>query len=311
MDKKILIIAKPDVEAKLHAWQDNIAAIRRLSRHTLRNYSHDLTEFLRFVAEHIGHPPSLDDLSKLKITDFRSWLSRLSQDELTARSRARSLSSVRSFFHWLDNTGTLHNPAISLIRTPRIHKTLPRPISEDEAQKMMGDTSLFRNDWQGVRDRSLFFLLYGGGLRINEALSLNHGDIAGMHDSIKVTGKGNKQRIVPILESVRQMIEMYVSCCPFPTDKNCPVFYGARGKRLNQGVAQREMRFIRHQLGLPDTVTPHALRHSFATHILRHGGNIREIQELLGHASLSSTQKYTELNIEDLRETVEHFHPRH
>ncbi len=311
MDKNILIIAKPDVETKIHGWQDNIASIRRLSRHTLRNYSHDLTEFLRFISSHIGHPPSLNDLSELKITDFRSWLSHLSQHELTARSRARAVSSVRNFFHWLDKTGTLHNPAISLIRTPKIHKTLPRPISETEASKMMNDSSLFRDDWQGIRDRALFFLLYGGGLRIDEALSLNHGDIADMSETIKVTGKGNKQRIVPILDIVRKMIELYVSNCPFSTDKTCPVFYGARGKRLNQGVAQREMRSIRHQLGLPDTVTPHALRHSFATHILRHGANIREIQELLGHASLSSTQKYTELDIEDLRNTVEHFHPRH
>ncbi len=210
----------------------------------------------------------------------------------------------------MDKTGVLHNSAIRLLRTPKIRKSLPRPLTETDAVRLMDDDSIFRDDWQGLRDKALFCLLYGAGLRINEAISLNNNSFIDCVDAITVTGKGNKQRMVPILPVVRQTIELYVSQCPYSKDKNSPVFYGAQGKRLNQGVAQREMRRIRTLLGLPDTVTPHALRHSFATHILRNGANIREIQELLGHASLSSTQKYTELNIEDLRDTLTKFHPR-
>lgn len=308
--KSSLIIASPDVEKALLDWQANLTGIRRLSKHTARAYGHDVSEFLRFITDYQGKPPNYNDLSELKITAFRAWVADLTRDNLSNRSRARAVSSVRNFFTWLDRQGILHNAAIKILRTPKLNKTLPRPITVTDAQNMMNDSDLFRSDWQGLRDKALFGLLYGCGLRIDEALSLNHGDFSHDDEMLMVTGKGQKQRRVPVLPAVRTYLETYISVCPHATEKGNPIFYGARGKRLNQGVAQREMRNVRVLLGLPDTLTPHALRHSFATHILQSGANIRVIQELLGHASLSSTQKYTELDIEDLRDTVSQFHPR-
>lgn len=297
-----------DLENTFNQWMDWIANGRRLSKHTVRAYQTDLTDFFNFISGHLGHAVGLKDLSDLKLSNFHSWLAKKAAGEVSKRSRARAVSSVRHFYRWLDKQGILHNPAIQLLRTPKMDRTLPRPLSKIAAQDVMA-MAADGADWVALRDYALFTLLYGGGLRIDEGLRLNHRDLP-TGDEMVITGKGNKQRMIPVLPIVKEALEAYIKSCPYPLGKDDPVFYGKQGKRLNPGVAQRQMRHIRRSLNLPDTVTPHALRHSFATHILNNGANIREIQELLGHESLSTTQRYTELETEDLRRVIEASHPR-
>lgn len=297
-----------DLENTFNQWLDWIANGRRLSKHTVRAYQTDLNDFFHFLANHLGKAIALHDLSDLKLSHFHSWLAQKAGRDVSKRSRARAVSSVRHFYTWLDKQGILHNPSIQLLRTPKLDRTLPRPLTPDAATGVM-EMAIDGGDWTALRDYALFTLLYGGGLRIDEALSLNYRDLPS-HDEMTVTGKGKKQRVIPVLPIVKDALEAYIKACPYGGEKDDPLFYGARGKRLNPGVAQRQMRQIRRLLNLPDTVTPHALRHSFATHILNNGANIREIQELLGHESLSTTQRYTELQTEDLRRVIELNHPR-
>jgi integrase/recombinase XerC len=199
---------------------------------------------------------------------------------------------------------------IKLLRHPKIDRNLPRPMQTESIEQVLHETEQQHDNWIGLRDRALFILLYGAGLRIDEALRLNCADWPISGDSFTITGKGNKQRQIVILDVVEKAVANYRTACPFAEQATRPLFMGVQGKRLNQGVVQRSMRHIRSLLNLPDTVTPHALRHSFATHLLLDGVNIRAIQELLGHSSLSSTQRYTELDISDLRATIEKWHPR-
>lgn len=210
----------------------------------------------------------------------------------------------------MDRNGILHNAAISTVRSPKLPHKLPRPLLEAQAMNILESADLLcKEDWVGQRDRALFTLLYGCGLRIDEALSLNVRDMP--HDGkIRVMGKGSKEREVPVIDIVEQTLNAYLEQCIFPTDPDRPLFVGTRGGRLNQGVAQKSMRSLRSTLGLPETATPHALRHSFATHLLQNGANLREIQELLGHSSLSTTQRYTEVNAEELMRVYKAAHPR-
>ncbi|MCD8498330.1 MAG: tyrosine recombinase XerC [Alphaproteobacteria bacterium] len=295
--------------SRLSQWRDYLQYEKALSRHTLRAYESDVHHFLDFLMAHLGKPPGLDDLSAVSIRDFRSWLSRKAMDGLSNASRARSLSGVKNFLSWLDKQGILHNAAVSVVRTPKLAHKLPKPILEKQAFELL-DMAGADNDWQALRDKALFTLLYGAGLRIDEALSLNIGDLAASRDFLIVTGKGRKQRQVPILAIVKSTIDNYLAARPFDSGPDMPLFIGARGGRLHQGVAQRSMRQIRVSLGLPETATPHALRHSFATHLLENGANLREIQELLGHASLSTTQRYTEINAKELLAIYKKAHPR-
>lgn len=303
------MILAPDLAECLDKWRDFLRYEKALSRHTLRAYEGDVQHFLNFLTEHLGAPPGLDALSSVNIRDFRSWLSRKAMQGNSNASRARSLSGVKNFLGWLDKQGILHNAAISVVRTPKQAHKLPKPILEKQAFALLDQAGL-GDDWQALRDKALFTLLYGAGLRIDEALSLNMGDLAASRDFLIVTGKGRKQRQVPVLAIVRQTLDVYLASRPFATESDSPVFMGARGGRLHQGVAQRAMRTIRASLGLPETATPHALRHSFATHLLENGANLREIQELLGHASLSTTQRYTEINAKELLAIYKKAHPR-
>lgn len=306
-------IALPDqpLEPLIVRWLDWITHGKRLSKHTVRAYQSDVLEFLTFMTTHRGESITLPVLADLSLTDFRAWVAARASHQQTARTRARGVSSVRHFFKWLDREGLVHNAAIQLLRHPKLPHTIPRPLEIPSAQAVLelAETSV-QEDWQGIRDRALFTLLYGAGLRIDEALRLNCRDWPQGQDAITITGKGNKQRQIVILDVVAEAMTSYLTHCPFIVTPERPLFMGKQGKRLNQGVAQRAMRTIRHMLNLPDTVTPHALRHSFATHLLVDGVNIRAIQELLGHASLSTTQRYTELDITDLRHVIEQKHPR-
>jgi len=300
-----------DLQEKFAKWLDYLVHEKRYSKHTLRAYSTDLFYFFAFLTQHLGKRPSLNDLGDITISDFRAWMSKITIDGACNRTRARELSSVRSFFRWLDKNGHLHNPAIGSIRTPKTPRKLPRPLPEEQAMKLVMNEEGFENQeaWIAVRDQALFTLLYGCGLRINEALQLNY-STRPYNKQVRVLGKGNKERIVPVLPIVEKAIEHYISECPHSFDANTPLFLGARGERLNQGVAQRQLRHIRRKLGLPENVTPHSLRHSFATHLLVHGTDLRSLQELLGHASVSTTQCYTDFDNAQLLEIYRKAHPR-
>ena len=257
--------------------------------------------FFDFAAEHLGKVPETADLAKLEVRDFRAYLSQRATRHIDKSSLARELSTLKNFFKWLARYDILRNPALSVIRTPRRAKVLPKALEVNDTFNVIDEAqNLASNSWQGLRDTAIFTLLYGCGLRISEALSLNVGDI-GNNDFLRIKGKGNKERIVPLLPVVVENINKYLAECPYQPKQGEPLFLGARGDRLVPRIIQRQMQKIRAYLGLPDNLTPHALRHSFATHLLAEGTDLRSIQELLGHASLTTTQRYTDVQIETLK----------
>ena len=296
--------------AAITGWRDWLADERRASTHTIDGYGRDLAAFLFFLKDHLGEEPRLAALAGLGPGDFRAYMARRSGDGLGRTSLARAMSTLRNFFRFLDRRDLVHNPALAAVRSPRPPRSVPKPLAADEALETLAMAGeLHDQPWLAARDVALFTLLYGAGLRLGEALGMSRGDVpAG--DTMVITGKGRKQRVVPVLPVVREAIAAYLALCPFRGGRAAPLFVGARGKRLNPGVVQRQMRVVRTQLGLPDTATPHALRHSFATHLLAGGGDLRTIQELLGHASLSTTQRYTEIDATRLTVVYDQAHPR-
>jgi integrase/recombinase XerC len=303
------IYCSPDLFNTIHQWQSYLKA-RNLSKHTFRAYNTDLQHFLTFLNKHIGQQISLNDLSETAIRDFRSWLADKAANGTSSSSRARSLAGIRNFFTWMDKEGILHNPAAGLLSTPKRPAKVPRPMDIPQLFKLIDLAMDHVTDWVGLRDYAFFSLLYGSGLRIDEALSLNFGDWPAEGLKIRIMGKGGREREVPLLPEARKRVEQYRHAAPLSDDPSAPLFCGLRGKRLNQGVAQKTMRDLRVSLGLPETVTPHALRHSFATHLLGAGMNLREVQHLLGHASLSTTQIYADVDHEKLMEVFLKSHPR-
>lgn len=300
----------PDLAEKYAAWVTYLSVEKRFSRHTLRAYTADLDYFFAFLTSHLGKPPSLDQLGDASIRDFRSWLSKRVMEGAGASTRARALASVRNFMKWLDRNGHLHNPAIARIRTPKQPKRIPRALGPLQAKSVIDHADEIPTiPWLGLRDRALFMLLYGCGLRIDEALKLNW-DTRPMNGEVRVMGKGSKERMVPVIPVVERMMGEYLASCPYPAEKGAPLFYGIKGKRLSQGVAQRDLRNLRKAIGLPESVTPHTLRHSFATHILVGGADLRTIQELLGHASVSTTQRYTDYDNAQIMAIYMKAHPR-
>ena len=300
----------PDLESALANWKQWLVAEKRAAAHTVAAYESDLHQFFTFLATYRGGSIRLAMLASLTLTDFRSWLAEMAHENIGAASRARALAGVRNFFRWLDRTGRLHNASIDLLRAPKTPKRLPRPLSEANAQDVVAlAKNVPETAWIGLRDQALFTLLYAAGLRISEALSLRHGDLV-QKDRIVVTGKGNKQRSVPVLPIVQETLAAYLEACPYKAAGKDPIFVGVRGDVLNAGVAQRQLRKLRRDLNLPETVTPHALRHSFATHLLASGADLRSLQELLGHSSLSTTQLYTRIESIQLAETYRATHPR-
>ncbi len=309
--------AEPNVTSAVAEWMDWIAHERRGSRHTINGYMHDLVKFFNFAAEHIGHPPGRTDLQHFGRSDFVAYLARCKADGLSRASIARAMATLRGFFRFLERRGLLANAAIHALRTPKTPKSIPKALSQEEAMDAVLSVQDFAAEpWLGLRDTALLALLYGGGLRISEALGLNLSDAPALDrapdrgGSLRVNGKGGKQRLVPVLPVVAKAIGAYVAACPYPLDDDGPLFVGARGKRLNPGVVQQTVRKVRDALGLPETATPHALRHSFATHLLAGGGDLRTIQELLGHASLSTTQRYTDVDSARLQAVHMAAHPR-
>lgn len=300
----------PRLAQAFQNWTRWLATERRFSPHTVIGYQRDLAAFIAFIAEHTGEEPDLAGLEQLRAADFRAWLARQASQGRGPSSRARALSVVRGFFIWLERNEQAANHAIRTVRTPKIPHAVPKPLTIPEALEVLdtaGDDAA--EPWIAFRDIAVFTLLYGCGLRIAEALSLRRRD-APKSDAITVLGKGNKERGVPVLPAVREAIDAYLAACPYAVDPDGPLFLGARGGPLSARMVQRRMQTLRLQLNLPQTATPHALRHSFATHLLAMGGDLRAIQELLGHASLSTTQRYTEVDAAKLLEEYRATHPR-
>lgn len=306
--------ASPELATLAESWCRWLKAERRLAARTELAYRRDLLSFLRFLAGHRAARVSAPELAGLRLSDFRAWLAWRHGEGLARTSTARAIAAVRSFFRFLDRRHGLHNPALQAMRTPRLPHRIPRPLAEDDARDLVAGAQVeARELWQGLRDRALLMLLYGAGLRIGEALALDRRDLGvDPRDlrGLRVRGKGGKERLVPILPAVAEAIAAYLAACPSPPLPDEPLFKGARGGRLQPSVVQRQVRVLRAGLGLPETATPHALRHSFATHLLGAGADLRAIQELLGHASLSTTQGYTEVDGKRLLALYAKAHPR-
>ncbi|WDU58422.1 tyrosine recombinase XerC [Pseudemcibacter aquimaris] len=303
----------PQITPLIKKWQDYLISEKRVSRHTHDAYLRDILAFLTFLTEHAGKSPDKKTLEGLKPADFRSYLAARRRDGLTPASMARNFSAVRSFYKYMRRNNIISNDAIDAVSSPKLKKRLPRPLSQDAAKRTIKDVGDFATpdnnaDWVADRDIAVLTLLYGCGLRISEALSLNVGDLD-KKDIMTIRGKGGKERLVPIIPVVIQAVDQYLNTCPKKLNRGDPLFIGVRGKRLNARNVQLAMQKVRTALGLPSSATPHALRHSFATHLLTAGGDLRTIQELLGHADLSTTQHYTDVDTAYLMDVYNNAHP--
>ncbi len=302
----------PDLRAAVDDWQAWLRNERRAASNTRAAYLGDLARFLDFTSEHLGKPPALRDLDRLRPADFRAWLAARANGGASIGTRARGLSVVRGFYRWLARMGLADNPAVSALKTPRVPRPVPKALDASEALDLL-DTApeQARAAWIGKRDVAVLMLLYGCGLRIGEALSLRRREapVPGQ-SALTVTGKGGKDRMVPLLPVVIEAVQVYIAACPFELAPEGPLFLGARGKALGARQIQARVAELRVLLGLPETATPHALRHSFATHLLAAGADLRAIQELLGHASLSTTQRYTDVDAAGLLAVYQRAHPR-
>ena len=298
-----------DVAAQIAAWMRDLGSVRRLAAKTLEAYQRDLAQFVNFLALHTGGPVSITTLRDMRPADIRAFMARRRQDGVEARSLARALSSIKSFFRFLEREGVLASEALNIVRTPKTKKSLPKALTVLEAKATIAATDeLEDRPWVAARDMAVLSLCYGAGLRISEALSLSRADLEG--PTLRITGKGGKTRLVPLIDAVRQSVATYLELCPFPLTPSQPLFRGVKGGVLSPRLIQLRVVQLRSALGLPPSATPHALRHSFATHLLGRGGDLRAIQELLGHASLSTTQIYTGVDTDRLLDAYRAAHPR-
>ena len=310
------LVAAPDLLNAIQAWRDWLTHERRLSPHTRAAYLRDLKDFLQFISGHLGGPPSLAALEALAPRDLRAWLAARVMRGLGHASNARALSVLRNLFRWLQKQELAENASIAVVTTPKVPRLAPKSLTADVAVDVPDAARhMARDPWVGKRDAAVLLLLYGCGLRVSEALSLRRREAPGPgQEGLTVTGKGNKQRVVPLLPVVAQAIAEYLAACPFALPDDGPLFLGKRGGALGPRQVQQCMADLRQDLsnglGLPEGATPHALRHSFATHLLAGGGDLRAIQELLGHASLSTTQRYTEVDVAGLMAVYDKAHPR-
>ena len=308
---EILIMAHPQLLDERQKWLDALRGERRLSAHTLEAYERDTRQFLFFLTGHLGGPTTLKDIQALRPADFRAFLANRRRDGAGARSLGRNLAGLRSLLRYLEKKGLVNAAGAGAVRSPKQPKSLPKPLSNSQAINVVSDEAqLHEEPWIAARDAAVLTLLYGCGLRISEALDLMPDDLHPGATSLRITGKGNKTRIVPLLAVVFEAVERYKKLCPYDLDPALPLFRGARGGKLHAGLIQRGMQKLRSAFNLPETATPHSLRHSFATHLLAGGGDLRTIQELLGHASLSTTQVYTGVDASRLLEVYDRAHPR-
>ncbi|WP_404401227.1 tyrosine recombinase XerC [Pelagibacterium halotolerans] len=297
------------LRAHITEWRRELTALRRLSPRTVEAYMRDLDQFLAFLSGHIGGTVDMADLKEVRAADLRAFFAARRAGGTGSRSLARGLSGLKSFFTFLERKGIMALEALSVIRTPKRPQTLPKALTVSEAKATIDTThELEDRPWIAARDAAVLALCYGAGLRISEALAITRPDLD--TQSLRVTGKGNKVRLVPLIAPVRKAISAYLKLCPFALDPSQPIFRGARGGPLSPRIVQYRAEQLRSALGLPPSATPHALRHSFATHLLGKGGDLRSIQELLGHASLSTTQIYTHADTEHLLDVYRKAHPR-
>jgi integrase/recombinase XerC len=313
MEEAILTHCSRELAADRAAWLKQLASERRVAANTVEAYARDLRQFLIFMTAYCGAPAGLRDMAQIKPVTMRAFMAERRRTGAGARTLGRGLAGIRSFIRYLEIRGLADASGLAATRAPRQPKTLPKPVSIAQAKKLAeGEALEHAEPWIAARDTALIALMYGCGLRIGEALSLTatHLHEMAQSGSLRVTGKGNKTRIVPVLSQVREAVESYHRLCPYDRPVGEPIFVGAKGGKLHRAIVEKSIARLRGALGLPPTATPHALRHSFATHLLARGGDLRTIQELLGHASLSTTQIYTAVDSERLMEVYRMAHPR-
>ncbi|MDB4052554.1 tyrosine recombinase XerC [Octadecabacter sp.] len=299
----------PAMSACLGDWLDHQRALKGAAANTISAYRTDVLGFLHFMTRHTGASLGLGPISRVVITDMRSWMAHERGRGVAARSLARSLSAVKSFYSWLAEREGFEPTAVLSTRSPKFHKKLPRPLAVDAALAMIDTVEVqAREPWVAARDVAVITLLYGCGLRISEALGLTGRDVP-LPATLRIIGKAGKERLVPVIPAARTAVAAYLRDCPYEAEPDQPIFRGLRGGLLYPRAIQSVMAASRMQLGLPATATPHAMRHSFATHLLNAGGDLRSIQELLGHASLSTTQAYTAVDTARLMEVYDSAHP--
>jgi integrase/recombinase XerC len=300
----------PAARDALQGWLDTQKALKGASDNTLDAYRRDVGGFLGFMTEHKGEAQGIAPLTRISVTDMRAWMAFTRGRDVGARSLARKLSAVKSFYRWLSEREGFDPTAVLSTRAPKFQRKLPRPLAPEAAQGLIDTLELqSATPWVAARDQAVVTLLYGCGLRISEALGLT-GDDLPLGEALRITGKGGKERIVPVIAPARDAVAQYVRLCPFDLGPGTPLFRGVRGGALAPRAVQKVTEAARIQLGLPATATPHAMRHSFATHLLNAGGDLRAIQELLGHASLSTTQAYTAVDTSRLMEVYRRAHPK-
>jgi integrase/recombinase XerC len=297
------------IQSQIAAWLRDLGSVKRLAPKTLEAYQRDISQFMSFLAGHMGGAISLTSLKELRGADIRAFMAQRREESLGSRSLARVLSALRSFFGHLERENILTTEALNVVRTPKIARSLPKALTVIEARQTIETTEEMEDrPWVAARDMAVITLLYGAGLRISEALALTTADLES--DVLRVTGKGGKVRIVPLIAPARQAVDRYLALSPYKVSTKEPLFRGIKGGVLSPRAVQKRMEQLRSALGLPPSATPHAMRHSFATHLLGRGGDLRAIQELLGHASLSTTQIYTAVDAEHLLASYAKAHPR-
>ena len=311
MQHQFLITAKPELAHARALWLANLEHGKRFSPHTLSAYERDTRQFFQFLTGHCGGAPGMAQIKELRPADFRAFLARRRNEGAGVRTLGRSLAGVRSFLKHLEREGLVNAAGARALRAPKQPKSLPKPLSVDKALSVAASAGELADEpWIAARNVAVLTLLYGCGLRISEALNLASEDIHSGQRTLSILGKGSKTRLVPLLPVIHTAIDEYRALCPYDLSGQSPLFRGARGGVLHAAIIQKEMVKLRSALNLPDTATPHALRHSFATHLLSAGGDLRSIQELLGHASLSTTQIYTAVDSGRLLSAWRSAHPR-
>ena len=300
---------KPDLEYEYNNWLNYLSNIKKLSQNSVVSYKNDLSKFFIFFQDYIEKNIGLKEIESIKISEFRSFLTYRRNSEISSNSIARNISALKSFFRFLIKNNKIKESSVFNLKSPKLKKSLPRPINVDLAIQVIKQAEEIEDEkWIGLRNKAILILLYGCGLRISEALSLNYDDVQN-EDHILIKGKGEKERIVPMMPYIKNGIDNYLEACPKEIVSGDALFIGKRFSRLSPRIIQYALEKIRTALSLPETATPHALRHSFATHLLDSGGDLRTIQELLGHSSLSTTQKYTKVETSKLLDTYKRTHP--
>lgn len=308
---QLLIIGHPELMEERQRWLAGLSRERRLSDKTVEAYERDTRQFLHFLTGHLAGPARLSDISSLRPADLRGFLAARRRDGAGARTLGRGLAGLRSFLRHLEKKGLANAAGAAAVRSPKQPKSLPKPLTDKDALIVVtSEAQLAEEPWIATRNAAVLTLLYGCGLRISEALDLTPSDFSGAPTALRIHGKGGKTRVVPLIAAAIDAVRAYEKLCPYRLMQDGPLFRGAKGGKLQAAIIQREMQRLRGALGLPDTATPHALRHSFATHLLAGGGDLRTIQELLGHASLSTTQVYTGVDSARLLEIYDRAHPR-